>query len=106
MKIYRILCLCTVIALPQFALAERESSDQSIEVVHAIIDFCAQVDPANASMYQKQSRSMFHEVSASEHDVDMHGKDDKYENAYEMTRAALGKIPKQDAVVACRGFLK
>ena len=106
MKIYRILCLCAVIVFPQAAWAEPQSGNQSMEIVHAIIDFCAQVDPANASKYQKQSRLMFHEVSAlAERDMDGKG-EGKYVSAYEQTRTALGKVPKQDAIPACRGFLE
>lgn len=105
MKIYRILCVCAVIAFPQATLAERESGSQSMEIVHAVIDFCSQVDPANASKYQNQSKAMFHEVSAhAERDRDDKG--GRNVDMYDQTRAALAKIPKQNAVSACRGFLE
>lgn len=113
MKIDRILCLCAVIAFPQFALAEPQFNNQSqpMEIVHAIIDFCGQVDSANASKYQERSRLMFGEAFAREHE---HGhelhkageKTDKTIDAYAQTQTALGEISKQDAVVACKGFLE
>lgn len=110
MKIDRILCLCAVIAFPHVALAEPESNNQSqsMEIVHAIIDFCGQVDPANATKYQEKSRHMFGEVSTHEHEHELHkvGKTDKTIDAYAQTQAALGEISKQDAVAACRGFLQ
>lgn len=119
-KIDRILCLCAVFAFPfafpQVALADaRDNQSQSMETVHAIIDFCTQVDPGNASQYQKQASLMFNEaftaghgrgVSGHGNEMDKHGKHGANINAYVQTQIALGKIPKQDAELACKGFLE
>jgi hypothetical protein len=117
MRIDRILCLCAVITLPQLASAEPQSDNQSqsMETVHAIIDFCAQVDPGNASKYQKQASLMFRdaftgghgrEESGHEDEMDRDGKHHTHVNAYEQTRTALGKVSRQDAETACKGFLE
>lgn len=112
MKIDRILCLCAVIAFPQFALAEPQSNNQSTEIVHAIIDFCAQSDPVNAAKYQELARHMFREASThdmykvEDHESDKAGDSGKFVSVYEQTRAALGEIPKHDAVADCRGMLE
>lgn len=103
MRLYRILCLSAVIALPQLALAKLPPNS-ALGQVEGTLDFCAQVDPQSAAKYQELKRLLVQ--GEPEKEVAEARKTTEYKEAYDAISEALGKVPKDQAVKACTSLLE
>jgi len=98
MKTHRILCLSATILISQLALATLPPSS-ALGQVEGTLDFCAQVDPQSAAKYAEHKKHLVQDVP--EKDVAVARKSAEYKEAYDAIGAALGKVPKDQAVKAC-----
>ena len=102
MKIDHIICICAAITLSQLAMADSQFNSQTFGSTQAIFDFCAQVNGVSSTKYQDQERVLFSDTSEQEFDKSKNT--GEYKKAYEQTSDSLGKIPQNDAALACKGF--
>ena len=58
MKANRILFLCALVVLPQFALADQAADPEPLTIVRGILNYCSQVDPKNAKTFDALWRSI------------------------------------------------
>ncbi len=99
MKVYRILCLSAVIALPQLASAATTADEQGFGEVKAILDFCSSVDPKDAATFHALQTSLL--KGKSEQDFEKMEASGSFKQAYDQTKDALKKISKTVAVSNC-----
>jgi len=98
----RLLAIIAMI-LSSLALGETEVNPQSLATVQATVDFCAQITPSDAAMYQERAAMMMSGMSSEE--LSILRKSDSFREAYTSVTAALGKIDSLDAQAACERFL-
>ena len=103
MKTYCILCVAAIV-FPQFAMAEPSFTGQSLGTVQAMVDFCAQINPDDATTYQENARLVAGE--ASEQELGNARNTGEYKEAYAQTIATLGEVSKHDAEEACKGLVE
>jgi len=104
MKIRKMVCLCTVAALPALALAELPVNGQALGSVQGTVDFCAQLDPASAATYQGFPKLIVQ--GTAEEEVEKVRRSDEYKEAYASVSAQLKDIPKEQAIESCKGFVE
>jgi hypothetical protein len=97
-KVYRILFLCGVVALPQLAMAD-QPSPQALGMVQAILNFCAEVDPHDAASFQAQWKVLSGGVPAQQLASIEDGS--AYKQAYDLISGELGKTSKASAAGTC-----
>jgi len=102
MKIHHTIALLALMAVPNVAFAECPSSS-GLAQVDAILDYCAQVDPALASNASAFKRLLTQGTSVGELDKIIDGKD--YQHVYSETREALTKLPKSLVIASCSDTL-
>ncbi len=95
MKASRILFLCSAVALPHLAMAD-QTSPQALGTVHAILDYCTQVDPHDAASFQGQWKNLSGGVKLAS----LEGNSD-YKQAYDLISGELGKISKESGAGTC-----
>lgn len=95
MKALRILMSCVAIASPQLVLADSAIPAQSRDIVQAVLDFCARVDPRDADSFEAFGRGLM--GHRSEHDDD----DRQHQRWLDPIRDALAAVPKRDAIQVC-----
>ena len=104
MKFKRMLCLCVAAGLSQFALAdELPLTNQSLAVLQGTLDFCTRINPGDAARYGEHAKLVVQGVPGEE--VGKIRKSDEYKAAYDMVTEELGKISREQAAEACKGFL-
>jgi hypothetical protein len=91
MNIKRVLFLCSVAALPQLAMAGT-SSPQALGTVHAILDFCTEVDPRDAASFA----AMWRNVSTGQ---SVGGS--AYQQSYTLVSNELGQTSRQTSAQTC-----
>ena len=101
-KYHRIVLMAIV--LPQLALAELPVNHQSLATVQAVVDFCAQMKPADAARYEEQAVLLM--SGLSKEDLSRVRAADDYKKAYASTNEALDKVDAIEAAAACDGYLK
>jgi hypothetical protein len=100
MKVHRILLLSSVVALPQLALADLASTNpQGLGDVHALLAFCAKVDPANAGSFTAEWNSIVGGAAAKQLDQVEDG--GPYKLGYDALMATLEKLPLQQVIGIC-----
>lgn len=99
MRIRTTLLVCTVVALPQLALAQLNSS--GLGTAHEIYAFCAQLDPADATTFDQQWKSVLGNASSQE--VSAAESSAGYQQAADSTKALLGRIPPSVLAEGCAG---
>jgi len=100
MRINRILLVCSALALPQVAMAgAADINPKSLGIVHAILQFCSQVDSRNAGSFQAEWQSVVGRTS--ERKLDTLEEGGAYKQGYDMTMALLKGVSKQDAAASC-----
>jgi hypothetical protein len=98
MKASRILLLCSAVTLPQFAMAEMPSP-QALGIVQAVLNYCAQVDPKEAALYQAQWKLVVGKASLQQ--VNSVEATAGYKQGYDLISGQLAKIDQQDAAKTC-----
>lgn len=91
MKINRVLLLCSVVALPQLAMAST-NSPQSLGTIHAILDFCTEVDPHDSASFEQLWRNVSGGASVG---------GSAYQQSYTQVSNQLGQISRQTAAQTC-----
>jgi hypothetical protein len=104
MKIYRILCLGAAVIAPPLALANLPFTNEAFGKIEGTLDFCVQADPQAAPEYEERKKLLVRDVPGQE--MDEARQTQEYLDAREWISAALGKVPKAQAVKACGDFLK
>jgi hypothetical protein len=101
MKPNHILLLCSAIALPQLAMADLASTNPAgLGDVHALLAYCAKVDPANAGSFNAQWNSIVGGATGKQLDSVEDG--GAYKKGYDSLLAVLEKLPKQEAAAICK----
>ncbi len=62
MKANRILSLCALAVLPQFALADQAADPEPLTIARGILNYCSQVDPKNAKTFDALWRNILSRV--------------------------------------------
>lgn len=104
MKIYRILFLGAAMALPQFAPAEPEVSNQTLGQVEGVVNFCSQADAKAAPRYKEKAKALIGDLSAE--DLAKARKSEEYKTAYEWISGELRKSSKDESSKLCTDFLE
>ena len=99
MKATHFVCLCAAIALPQLALATASTNGstdpQGLGIVHAVLEFCAQVDPRDQASFGSLKVLVSHGTPSNVEGTDA------YQKGYNATRDALARVSRDDGVRAC-----
>lgn len=103
MKIYSILFLSIAIVLPQIAEAKLPPNP-SFGQLEGTIDYCAQADAPSAAKYQDLKKRLVEDVQ--EKDVNEARKTKEYKESYDSMTEALGKVPNEQVIKACRSLLE
>lgn len=94
------LAMNLVIALAPLAQAEELVPDaKSLATTEAILDYCAKLDPAYASNYQKRVQLVTQGASAEA--LSKVRKTDEYQQTHDSIVESLAKVKEQDAKKAC-----
>jgi hypothetical protein len=104
MKIHRILFLASAIVITQIALAKLSFPNDAFGRIEGTLDFCAKVDPEAAPKCQERKKGIVGDVPENELAEARGAKE--YKDAYEEISAKLGEVPKDQAVAACKAYLK
>jgi hypothetical protein len=100
MKAIRILMLCGAVALPQLAMAGVADTDpQGLGMVHAILTYCAQVDPHDAAAFQQQWASIV--GNATNKQIGGIEAGSGYKQGTDLTASLLNQLAKSDGAAKC-----
>jgi hypothetical protein len=86
------------------ALANLPFTNEAFGKIEGTLDFCVQADPQAAPEYEERKKLLVRDVPGRE--MDEARQTQEYLDAREWISAALGKVPKTQAVKACSDFLK
>jgi hypothetical protein len=103
MRIYRIVCLSAAFLLPQLAVAKLPLPENSLGKLEGILDFCAQVEPQEASKFEAHKKSLFGDASDEEIADARRSRD--YDEGHNEISDKLAKVPNDKAVRACSAYL-
>ncbi|SRR5258708_11792460 len=98
MKAVRTLLLCSAIALPQLAMAGLPSP-QSLGMVHAILVYCAEVDPRDAATFQQEWTSIVGGSTVQTLNVAVGGSG--YKTGFDFITGELKQLPKPGVAANC-----
>ena len=101
-KMHRIAILSALLASAGLAVAECPSGS-SLGQVDAILDYCAQIDPALAPQANAFKRLLLNGEPARETSKVLGSRD--FHNSYDEIRDALAKVPKSQGIAACTSTL-
>ena len=94
MKAYRLLFVCSVVALPQLAMAE--TAPQGLGIVRAVVDFCKKVDSRDAGLFEALWTNISHGTTGQ------FASSSEYKQGYDLVSAQLALVSKSsDAVENC-----
>jgi hypothetical protein len=103
MNIYRVLCCCAAVALPQLTWADLPFSNDVFGKIEGVMTYCAKVNPQAAGQYQAQAKALVQGVPAK---VVLEARETpEYKEAYDAAGTEIGNAPKDQAVQVCNGFL-
>jgi hypothetical protein len=103
MKIYSILFWSIAIVLPQIAMA-RLPPNPAFGQLEGTIDYCAQANAPSAAKYQDLKKRLVDDVQ--ENEVAEARKTKEYKESYDAMSEALGKVPNEQVIKACRSLLE
>jgi hypothetical protein len=105
MKRHRILLVGLALLLASLARADepKAPNPQSLGLIEAITDKCAEIDPDNVARYRAQVKMLTQD--ASDEAVAKVRKSDDYRQAYDSVADSLAATTGKDAVQACKGSL-
>jgi hypothetical protein len=104
MKIGRMVCFGTILALAPLALAKLPYSNDALGRVEGTLDFCAQSDAQSASKYQERKKAITNGVPEKE--LAEARDSQEYRDGYDFMTTELGKVPKEKVAEACASYLK
>ena len=104
MKTTRTLCLTGALVMAGLALAKLPFSNDAFGRIEATLDFCAQAHKEAAARYQERKKAMAGDVP--EQEVAEARGTQEYKDTYQGISAQLAKVPKDQAVAACKAFLE
>ncbi len=104
MRINRILFLFTTLLAPQFAADKLPMPNDAFGKMEGTLDFCTQADAQSAAKYHERKKAMVQGVPDQE--VAEARSTTEYKDGYHWITAELGKVPKDQAVGACRNYLE
>jgi hypothetical protein len=102
MKVCPILCLSIAIVLPQIAVAKLPPNP-AFGQLEGTIDYCAQADASSAAKYQELKKRLVDDVQEKE--IVEARKTKEYKESYDAMSEALGKVPNEQVIKACRSLL-
>jgi len=103
MRIFRIACLCAVLAFVPLALAKLAVPNEVLGKVEGALDFCAQADPQSASKYQEKKKDFVQ--GASDEEVAEARSSQEYKDNYQAATDELSKQSKDQAKNSCAAAL-
>lgn len=99
MNIKPILLLCIVAALPSVAVADiSETPPSSLGMVHAILNYCARIDPHNNAVFRAEWINIVGSETSLAHSVEQ---DATYRQAYDWMTKLLSGTPKDRLARTC-----
>lgn len=102
---FRLLCLLSVLLLPQFAVSEDlPFTNEALGKIEGTLAYCAQIHSDAAAKYKERSKQFTKDLP--EKAVADARKSDEYQKAYKSIKDELGKVPEDQAVQACKAFLE
>jgi hypothetical protein len=106
MKISRIMIFCLVVsvAYPQMAGAKLSITPEGLGFVEGTLDFCAKADPDSAAKYKERGKAFVGDATKEE--LEKARSSSEYKDSYDSTTGKFEKVPKEDAVKACKAFLE
>lgn len=104
MKMFWALFLGAILVVPSLAMAELPFSKQGLGQVEATIDYCSKVNAQEAQKFKDYGKRLVKGFPSAE--VEALRKSEEYQKTYKSMTEELGKVPKDEAVKACSGFLE
>ena len=113
MKVYRVFCLCSALALSQVTLgdsdrdrdkgreARLELASQKLGIIESLRDFCTRADPVNAAKFKREATGVAR--VADEEAVELR-RTKAYKDEYRDNQKTLARIPVNEATATCHGF--
>jgi len=102
MQFRYVLSFLTAVALAQLAQAQPPSNAHELGAAQAVFDFCSKVDPADAKLFDKQSKRLFQGLS--EKSVDQVQMSHPYTDAHKTLESVLSELPLDAARAACKAI--
>jgi hypothetical protein len=99
MKMFRIVCLSAMVALPPLALAKLPAPNGVLGTVEGALDFCAQADPGSVSKYQEKKKAFVQGASGDE--LAEARASQEYKEGYNSATDEMGKQPEDEAKKSC-----
>ena len=100
MKMNRILGFASAVVISQFALAKVSYTNEVLGKLEGTLDFCTQLDAPSAEKYQQRKKQLAKD--ATEAELAEARESDEYKKSYDWVSEELPKVPKQDALKACK----
>jgi len=104
MKIHRILFVCLAIMIPQLVNAKLPFTNDVFGRLEGTFDFCAKADAGSAPKYREFAKLLVKDVPDKElTEAHMTA---EYKDSYEGIGTELAKVPKDQAIKACKASLE
>ena len=104
MKIYRILLACAAIMIPELVNAKLPFTNEIFGRLEGTVDFCAKADPGSAPKYRELAKLLVKDVPDKE--LTEARMTSEYKDSYEGIGTELAKVPKDQAIKACKTSLE
>ena len=104
MKIHRILFVCVVIMIPQLGNAKLPFTNDIFGKLEGTLDFCVKADPESAPKYREVAKLLVKDVPDKE--LAEARMTSEYKDSYEGIDTELAKVPKDQAIEACKASLE
>ena len=104
MKIHRMVLVCAAIMIPQLVDAKPPFTNDIFGRLEGTLDFCAKADPESAPKYRELAKLLVKDVPDKE--LTEARMTSEYKDSYEGIGTELAKVPKDQAIKACKSSLE
>jgi len=104
MKIHRLVLVCAAIMIPQLGNAKLPFTNDIFGKLEGTLDFCAKADPESAPKYRELAKLLVKDVPDKE--LTEARMTSEYKDSYEGIDTELAKVPKDQAIKACKTSLE
>ena len=104
MRIHRIILVCAAIMIPHLVDAKLPFTNDIFGRLEGTVDFCAKADPGSAPKYRELAKLLVKDVPDKE--LTEARMTSEYKDSYEGIGTELAKVPKDQAIKACKTSLE
>lgn len=100
MKMNRVMSFAVAVLISQFAFAKLPYTNEAFGKLEGTLDFCGQLDAQSAEKYLQRKKLLAKD--ATEAELAEARDSEEYKKSYHWVSDELPKVPKADAMKACK----